>query len=420
VKLGDLLAVLVCVSLALSDIAEARDAASLPASRPAGEAVSSPGNRTIRVRLMAGLTELQVMLPGGFDLVDPLNNALLCRVPTAGGDLPVMFDEDATAFPSLEKAFPNGVIDLVPHSHEAVTVRFGEKSKRFLGRLRFLRTEEGSGSLLNVVDIEAYLVAVVAGELDRRFHRETFRAQAIAARTYAWYQKRTVGQRRSWDVTASEGSQVYLGQDRSDEVPGASLAVHATRGLVCTWKSESGWRIFCTYYGSACGGSTQSADAIRAGSAIQPLAGDVQCEHCRSAPGFVWGPVRIAKADLTDRLRDRYERFRDIGEIERVKIVRKTSSGRPVSMAFFDEQERRIVLEAENFRLAVDPTGRVFRSTLCRLTDEGEAILLEDGRGFGHGVGMCQFGAEGLARKGLNAGGILEFYYPGSRVKRAY
>jgi stage II sporulation protein D len=213
---------------------------------------------------------------------------------------------------------------------------------------------------------------------------------------------------------------VYSGLDRARKVPLARLAVRKTTGLVCTWDSPKGERIFCSYYSSSCGGSTQSADAIRRNSAIPPLAGNVACPCCETTDNCHWGPVRLAKTFLTARLRDRYERFSTIGPIDQVEVARATPAGRPVTLLFRDAEGREIELESENFRLTMDPSGRTIRSTFFALVDEGLSISLADGRGFGHGVGMCQHGAEQLARQGQKAGRILKHYYPNSRLKRVY
>jgi len=312
------------------------------------------------------------------------------------------------------------VVDLVPCGDRPVGLRLDGEVRHFRGRLRFVCRSDETGSVVNVVDIEDYLVAVVAAELDRRFHREAFRVQAVVARTYAWYQKRTLGVKREWDVTATESSQVYPGLARVKQVPQAARAVHDTRGLVCTWDSPEGERIFCTFYSSTCGGWTQSVGAIRHNAVIPPLAGNVRCEYCRNAPDYHWGPVRINKDDVTRHLRDRYPRFEEMDTLDRIEVKETTPAGRPVRFTLIDAGGQKIELEAENLRLTLDPTGRKIRSTFFELLDEDNQIVLQAGRGFGHGVGLCQYGAEGLARQGFKAGEILRFYYPGSKLHRAY
>ncbi len=153
---------------------------------------------------------------------------------------------------------------------------------------------------------------------------------------------------------------------------------------------------------------------------IPPLAGNVTCDYCRDSPEYHWGPVRLACTRITEQLRQKYPKFRSIGPIERMEVVERTPGGRPVRLGLYDGSGRGVELEAENFRLAVDPTGREIRSTFFTPVDEADAIVLTDGRGFGHGIGMCQYGADALARSGRSAAQILTFYYPGSHITRAY
>src|SRR5262249_8994512 len=153
--------------------------------------------------------------------------------------------------------------------------------------------------------MEEYLVGVVSAELTAGFHVQACRAQAVASRTYAWYQKQSAGTGRDWDLLATEVSQVYAGLTRENLVPEAARAVRDKRGLVCTWKSPQGEKIFCTYYCSSCGGVTQDAGPMKNEPSIPPLAGGVICHYCENAPTFRWGPVRVEKSVLTQRLRDK-------------------------------------------------------------------------------------------------------------------
>ena len=77
-------------------------------------------------------------------------------------------------------------------------------------------------------------------------------------------------------------------------------------------------------------------------------------------------------------------------------------------------------IRAEDLRMTLDPTGRKFRSTICEIIDMGDKWAFISGRGWGHGVGMCQCGAQGMARLGRSSTEILSYYYPGSKVVSIY
>jgi stage II sporulation protein D len=85
-----------------------------------------------------------------------------------------------------------------------------------------------------------------------------------------------------------------------------------------------------------------------------------------------------------------------------------------------DGNLNRYPMRGENFRLTVDPPGMTIKSTHFQLRDEGAEIVLFNGRGWGHGLGLCQWGAEGMARRGMSAERILRHYFPGSKLVKAY
>ncbi|MBI4581121.1 MAG: SpoIID/LytB domain-containing protein [Planctomycetes bacterium] len=196
------------------------------------------------------------------------------------GGLTVTFGPADIDFAEIDYQIDRPVVDLVPAGGLPIRVKLVDEWKEFRGAIRFCRRPEG-GAVIDLVDVEDYLVGVVAAELPANFHREAFRAQAIAARTYTWYACQTTGLRRDWDVWATERSQVYRGIERERLVPQAAPAVRETRGIVCTWAGPAGEKIFCAYYSSRCGGTTAAALNLGENVPIPPLAGGVACPYCR-------------------------------------------------------------------------------------------------------------------------------------------
>jgi len=290
---------------------------------------------------------------------------------------------------------------------------------RYGGRLTLLARPGGRVLAINSVDVDTYVAGVLTRELYPDFHPEAYRAQAVAARTYALYEmSQKAG--REYDVTATEASQVYGGLAQGRSARRAIEAVRYTRGIVCTWSSAGGERLFCTYYSSACGGGTQDVAAVKPVQSIPPLAGGVRCNYCRIARGeaYRWGPVRLGKEDVTRKLVARYPELSELGALGTIEVSRRSPDGRPTRIRLVGVGGRAQEMVAENFRLAVG--SRTMRSTHCRIEDAGEEIVLSDGRGFGHGMGLCQWGMEGQARGGRKAAEILKFYYPGAHLTRAY
>lgn len=395
--------------------------ASSPASIPASRPTSAPlrdADRQIRVRLLNDVSTVLVEAEGPVELINTDTREPLGQ--TMGDVGRVVFRAAGIQFPDLDLSFSAPMIDIVPQGRAALGLARAGRTERYPGALRLVNRSSGLGAVVNVLDIEDYLPAVLAMELDQRFHLETFRAQAIAARTFAWYQMRTTGRRRFYDVTAGQGSQAYASRERLKEVPLATRAVRDTVGVVCTWRSAVGDRIFCTYYSSACGGWTQSASAVSTAVPEGPLVGNVPCRFCQESNRFNWGPVTLAREDIATSLGEHYERFASLASLDRVEVREATPAARPVILAVVDIDGREERLHVEAFRLAMDPTGRRIRSSFFVIDNTPEGVALIGGRGYGHGVGLCQHGADAMARQGATAAGILRHYYPGSKLRRAY
>ena len=117
-------------------------------------------------------------------------------------------------------------------------------------------------------------------------------------------------------------------------------------------------------------------------------------------------------------------RLHGIVGAERIRVVSSTDYGRAVWVDVADHGGRSIRIRAEDIRLALirtkTPAARGLYSMNCRIRDLGDKFEFYDGRGFGHGVGLCQWGAQGKAAAGWSAERILGFYYPGARFYRAY
>ncbi len=398
--------------------------ASCQASEPRADQRSTESDRpldlNIRVLLLEELASVQLRFDGPFEVAGDED---LLTIEEGGGPVEVtaVFEPGRVWLPRFERAPSGTVLQVRSDSPAGIGVRWSDGSwRRYPGRMTLLSGTDGLGRLINRVDIETYLASVVASELQRGFHPEAFRAQAVAARTYAWYLKQTAAPTAAWDLRATQSSQVYLGLDRQARVPEAVEAVRQTRGVVCTWSSPRGQRIFCAYYCSTCGGCTQAIGSVRNEPNIPPLAGDVLCATCQDSPVYRWPPVRLGKQAMTERLRLVQPRFETIGPIEQLLGLDSSSCGRLNRVALVDIEGRTIELGAEHFRLAIDPTGMLIKSSWFEPVVDETGITLTNGRGFGHGLGLCQYGANGMAKEGASAGAILRHYYPTTRLVRAY
>lgn len=375
--------------------------------------------RDIRVLIAAGVEPMRFRVSGDYTVRDPASRVVeraagrqWCQV-TGTGSLTVG-----------RRTFTGNRAEVVPAAAGTFEFSHCKNGKwspagRYGGRLTFMLRRDGSLAAINSVDVDTYVAGVLTRELYPDFHGEAYRAQAIAARTYALYEMSQKAN-NDYDVTATEASQVFGGLATGRCAGRAVEAVQYTRGIICTWTSPQGERIFCTYYSSACGGQSQDVADCKPTPRIPPLAGGVKCNYCRIAKGNVyrWGPVQIGKPELYERLTASRPEWSDLGGLGGVQVVSRTRFGRLGTIRLVGSSGTTHEMRAEDFRLAVG--SRVMRSTDCRLSDDGEHLTLSDGRGFGHGIGLCQWGAQGQALAGRNAAQIVKFYYPGAHLTRAY
>lgn len=282
---------------------------------------------------------------------------------------------------------------------------------------------------VNYVALETYLPGVLEKELYSSWHPATFTAQAIAARSYAIVQHFT-HPNRHYDMEAGTASQAYAGATASLK---ARNAVLRTRGMVLVWDG----RIVPGYYSSTCGGAAQDAAiAFPNGEDIPPLRGGRRTAWCANSKKFRWGPFNRDRAMLSKRIaawgNDVENPIRSLGLITRIQITSRNRGNRPAQFTITDIRNRRYVLGPESFRFACNyatngsrilsklPKNQRLYSSYVDVHVTGNVVQFANGHGFGHGVGLCQFGAEGMAEAGMQPEQILQTYYPGARIQRAY
>ena len=262
----------------------------------------------------------------------------------------------------------------------------------------FARLDDGR--IVNVVPLEAYLYGVVPHEMSPGWPLAALCAQAICARTYVLARS---DPRKEYDLVPSELSQVYQGM--SEESPAGSEAVDATAGAVLTFA-----RNFAQVaYSSCCGGHTEASFEAW-GSAPLPYLGGVVCRYCTASPNYRWTAEiesdAVAQAFTTA--------LGPLGSLTGLRIGARDGSGRARSFELVADRGTSTV-RGTAFRLAVG--ARTLRSLLVTdLRKLGNSFAFSGG-GLGHGVGLCQWGARGMAQTGASAAQILALYFPGTLVE---
>jgi stage II sporulation protein D len=313
-----------------------------------------------------------------------------------------------------------GPLELHPTEDGSIWVRQTvggrQRDRCYRGFLRIITTGAGTLRVVNVVPMEDYLAGVLANELLKPWNPEAYKAQCVVARTYAL--TCLAGRNRDCDVCDSTFSQVYGGA--ASETQRAWDAVTATWGIVATYRDSRGKAVLLpTYYHSTCGGATVPAGSVFGGPTPAPLAG-VPCTYCRNSPKYRWPEVVLTKQEIGEALkRSGYTAAVRLGPVARVEVAATTGEGgRAETIRVVDAAGSSVLLQAPYWRGLVGASR--IPSTWFDIEDRGAAVALTGGRGYGHGVGLCQWGAEYLAERGKTGEEILRYYYPKVELAKAY
>lgn len=299
-------------------------------------------------------------------------------------------------------------------SSQALRVLLGRGEAQRLDGQTFLfagRRYRGSfaytpeGEVVSTVPLEQYLYSVVSREMPHSWPSGALQAQAIVARTYVLQRSNP---RRSYDLVPSEADQVYTGIDA--ERPQTTAAVEATAGAVLRF----GAAFAQIAYSSCCGGHTE-ANSNAWGGALLPYLAGVVCPYCAGSPWYAWKqsvPMDRVASALTRELGP-------IGELQGAALDAPDGSGRAQFWTFSGAGGTQRVKAADVRRalgMRVLPSLLVHRLTADAPPTQAPPTLAIEGGGLGHGVGLCQWGARGMALTGADARAILAFYFPGTEI----
>jgi len=279
--------------------------------------------------------------------------------------------------------------------------------------------------------IETYLPGVLAGEMYSHWPLGAFKAQAVAARSYALHDRKLAQvSGRNWDVERGTRSQSFVGET---SLQVAVDAVEQTRGQVLTWEGE----ILRAYYSSSIGGRAASAaDVFRSDDGYEynradPIQATPREYFDQESPTHRWQRQRDVM-DLSGRIRawgeDRNHPVKDLTRLLHIRETAHNAVGRPTEYTLEDTRRKTATLTAEQLRVACNYTGDAFAelgfndrvlSSDIELGIEADTVTIV-GRGYGHGVGMCQHSAAELAERGEGYTKILHRYYPGAQIVRWY
>ncbi len=287
----------------------------------------------------------------------------------------------------------------------------GASPKRLYKGLLEITAEKGRLKILNTIPLEAYIASVVSAEAGDLSQTEAFKAQAVAARTYV-LKHMDNHVKEGYNMCDSTHCQFFPGFAAVKQA--AQAAADFTRGEIVTYHGKPA----ATFYHSVCGGRTEAMVYVwpfeHKPYLISVRDGPENKPYCSIAPGFYW-KTRISLKTLSRIARNRKWILPE-EEIRKMSIVDRGVSKRAITIEF-DTGKRRARISATDFYHGVGRRAgwNAVRSTLFEVYSGKDHIILE-GKGNGHGVGMCQWGAEGMARLGFKYRDILLHYYPGTAI----
>lgn len=256
--------------------------------------------------------------------------------------------------------------------------------------------------VINYVNLESYLESVVFHEIGGRASPETIKAQAICARSYVYASLSHNKKQAPYDFYSDERNQVYSGFSKIPQ--NVVKSVRETFGEILT---ENG-KVLYTFYSSTCGGRTMPAENLFKNTHDFKSLKGIKCDYCKNSPHYEW-LTKIPRAELAVK----------VGAFTDIRLTKFANS---------DSHTENIVLRNGSNEITVDLfwkfrtlAGRelVKSPMLLEVTQDKDFVYFK-GRGFGHCVGMCQWGAIEMGARGRTYREILRYYFPGSQIEKIY
>lgn len=289
-------------------------------------------------------------------------------------------------------------------------------NKKYKGRFHIQTSERFNGcDVINEIPLEDYLASLLPKEMNSNWPIEALKAQAVAARSYAYYKVQTnqvskiKGFVVNYHIESSERHQVSGSYD--DTTKKTYQATKKTKGEILTFSKNS---LIPIFFHSKCGGKTLTPEQVWQNKV--PGYESVECPFCHGHGPKDWSrnyKKRYFAGSIEEVLR-KYNRIKT--KLKKHKYYVTESSHIEAYLEVNNEHKLRFIKKS---RLR-NVMGRLaLPSNLFKVLDNGKTIQIK-GAGFGHGVGMCQFGAKELALQGFSYKQILAYYFPELKLRKLY
>lgn len=344
--------------------------------------------RSIRVALLEGVGSVDLSSRSPLSIRDALSGKVLSRRENRR-----VVTVSAVSERIAVSGNPSGARELLVSS---TSNSLSVNGKTYPGSLRIL-LRNSRLLVVNLVELDAYLKAVVPSEMLPTWGEEALKAQAVVSRSFvlhhAWGHNA-----KDYDITADK--QVYNPNKRD---PRTDRAVDATRGVVLFYRGN----LLLSFFSTCCGGFTEYAANVW--ETKEDFPPPVECRFCREEPDYRW-QARLSSEEFQKKLRSA-----GIASARSIAVHSRSTSGGRITALRIESDRGPSIIKINRFRLLMGPN--VIRSGLFDIDVESGFITFR-GRGWGHGVGMCQRGAKVLAERGESFQRILKFYFPGAGTKK--
>jgi len=349
---------------------------------------------TVRVLVMEDVDKIALQIPSGYSVEDKTGEGVF--QPEGGSEGGI----------GAGAGGGNITMDSSDSSMEGIKVNAGSlviniNEFALTGVVEIRRNARGLFSIINELGIEEYIRAVVGEEMSPGWPIEALKAQAVVTRTYTLFRKARSG-KADYDLCATVNSQVFTGGAKEKEGP--ARAAMETEGEVLTHDG----RLVEALYHSSCGGTTEDSKDVWDRKVDCLKSQDCSCGS--QSPYRSWEKA-LSADDIEKAMNDGGHK---VSGITSIKVIKKTRSGR-ASLVWVESEGTEITLKGNEFRRVVGYSK--LPSTYFTVKKSGGSFMFT-GKGSGHGVGLCQWGAKVMADDGKDYREILGHYYPGAKVER--
>ena len=360
---------------------------------PVGDAIRAPAPRqTVRVALVRNVPSVTLKVAGPGVLYDRVRRRAVERFAT----LAATCTSVGGGIVMNGRALGTSRLAIVPDMPQSLWVN----SVLYRGALELVG-KAGTLTAVNNLDLEEYLMGVIPRETFAAWPEAALCAQAVASRSFAVYHMRH-NSNNDYDLIAPT-HQLYGGASAED--PRTSKAVQDTRGEILTYNGD----VLCAFFHTSCGGRTEEARLIFPDVKNSPRGVSSNFEN--DSPHHFWR-FSVALLNCGEKLRQ--DGKTPGGPITGVRVLQRYPSGR-VARLQFSSAHGACELSGEDCRriLGYDK----LKSTLFNVAIRGDRLEFA-GRGWGHGVGLCQWSSKGMADRDYTYKQIVLYFYPGADITR--